>query len=185
MDDKDLHKSLVKLKRENKILTKEQKEENIAEWTLFYRQNLDLFNRDIIGLNLKEFQNDIIREISEGEKIDIIASRGLSKSFSIGVVATDIALLYPKSEILIVSETYTQANNVIDEKIDKELSGKAGQSEFLKQLRKDGYMTIKDDKKNGGKIVEFGNGSKIFSLMLGEGVRSRMNKKIKYIIHIF
>lgn len=172
MDDKDLHKSLVKLKRENKILTKEQKEENIAEWTLFYRQNLDLFNRDIIGLNLKEFQNDIIREISEGEKIDIIASRGLSKSFSIGVVATDIALLYPKSEILIVSETYTQANNVIDEKIDKELSGKAGQSEFLKQLRKDGYMTIKDDKKNGGKIVEFGNGSKIFSLMLGEGVRS-------------
>lgn len=83
-----------------------------------------------------------------------------------------MALLYPKSEILIDSETYTQANNVIDEKIDKELSGKAGQSPFLKQLRADGYMTIRDDKKNGGKIVEIANGSKIFSMMLGEGIRS-------------
>lgn len=166
------------------ILTKEQKDENVAEWVLFYRENLDLFNRDILGLKLKEFQNDMIREMSEGEKTDVIASRGLSKTYTLGVFAVDMALLYPKSEILIDSETYTQANNVIDEKIDKELSSKSGQSEFLKQLRKDGYMVIRDDKKNGGKIVEFGNGSKIFSMMLGEGIRSRMNK-IKYIIHIF
>lgn len=153
-------------------LTQDERNKNVAKWTVFYRQNWDLFNRDILRLNLKEFQNDMIREISEGEKIDIIASRGLSKSYSIGVAAVDIALLYPNSEVLIVSETYTQANNVIDEKIDKELSGRSGQSEFLKQLRADGYMTIRDDKKNGGKIVDFGNGSKIFSLMLGEGVRS-------------
>ncbi|MBQ0113546.1 MAG: hypothetical protein KBT03_10480 [Bacteroidales bacterium] len=79
MEDKELQKSLTKLKRENKVLTKEQKEENIAEWVLFYRQNLDLFNRDILGLNLKEFQNDMIREMAEGEKTDVIASRGLSK----------------------------------------------------------------------------------------------------------
>lgn len=163
---------LLDFKRVDKKLTKEEKENNIAEWTLFYRKNLDLFNRDILGISLKEFQDVMIMEMDDGEHTDIIASRGASKTFTTGVFAVDEALLYPNSEILITSETYTQANQIIDEKIDKELSGSNGKSEFLKQLRKDNYMKITDDKKNGGKIVEFGNGSKIFSIALGEGIRS-------------
>lgn len=172
MGDIDFHNTYVQLKKNNKILTKQQKEENIAEWTLFYRNNLDLFNRDILGLKLKEYQDAMIMEMAEGEHTDIIASRGSSKTFTTGIFSVDMALLYPNSEVLITSETYTQANQIIDEKINKELSGKAGKSPFLKQLREDGYMTITDDKKNGGKIIEFGNGSKIFSIALGEGIRS-------------
>lgn len=39
MGDIDFHNTYVQLKKNNKILTKQQKEENIAEWTLFYRNN--------------------------------------------------------------------------------------------------------------------------------------------------
>lgn len=171
VSNKELESVLSTLKRE-KALTKEQRNENVAEWVLFFRENLDIFNEMVLGINLKEMQDAMIMEMNDGNHTDIISSRGASKTFTTGVFAIDIALLYPKSEILITSETYSQANQIIDEKIDKELSGKAGLSKFLKQLRDDGYMTIKEDKKNGGKIVEIGNGSKIFSLALGEGIRS-------------
>lgn len=172
MNNIDFHNIYLNIKESDNILSKQQKEENLAEWILFYRNNLDLFNRDILGLKLKEYQDAMIMEMSEGEHTDIIASRGSSKTFTTGVFSVDMALLYPNSEILITSETYTQANQIIEEKIEKELSGRAGKSQFLKQLRNDGYMVIKDDKKNGGKIIEFGNGSKIFSIALGEGIRS-------------
>ena len=43
VDDKELEK-IIRNKKADGELTKEQKEENIISWTTFYRRNLDCFN---------------------------------------------------------------------------------------------------------------------------------------------
>ena len=64
-----------------KHLTKEEKEANIIEWTTFFRRNPEYFNKEILGLKLKEFQNDMIQNVFDGEVNYLIASRGLSKKY--------------------------------------------------------------------------------------------------------
>jgi hypothetical protein len=91
------------------------------------------------------------------------------KSFTIGVLANDLALLLPGVQIAITSLTLGQSNKIIDDKIDKLLSSdKKGISPILKQLRADGYINFTKDKTTGGRVVEYGNGSKIFAVACNE-----------------
>ena len=73
--------------------------------------------------------------------------------------------------------TLGQSNKIINEKIDILLSSeKRGISPVLKQLRKDGYIQFLNDKTTDARIVEYGNGSRIFAVNCGEGGRgSRTN----------
>lgn len=102
------------------------------------------------------------------------------KSFTIGVLANDLALLLPGVQIGISSLTLGQSNKIIDEKIDTLLSSeKRGISPVLKQLRADGYIQFISDKTTEARIVKYGNGSRIFSVNCGEGGRgSRTNISI-------
>lgn len=91
------------------------------------------------------------------------------KSFTIGVLANDLALLLPGVQIAITSLTLGQSNKIIDDKIDKLLSSdKKGISPILKQLRADGYINFTKDKTTGGRVIEYGNGSKIFAVACNE-----------------
>ena len=91
------------------------------------------------------------------------------KSFTIGVLANDLALLLPGIQIAITSLTLGQSNKIIDDKIDKLLcSDKKGISPILKQLRADGYINFVNDKNTGGRIVDYKNGSKIFAVACNE-----------------
>ena len=139
-----------------------------------YRRNLDIFTEDFLEIPLKFFQKQLLLGLSENEVEDVMASRGLSKTFMVGIFATDMALLYSNQEILITSFTLNQSNNIIEEKIDKELSNpKSGISPILRQLRIDGWMEIKKDQNTGAKYVEFGNGSKIFAVNCGDSCRGK------------
>ena len=53
------------------------------EWIYFYRLNIDLFCEDVLGIKLKPFQKSMLLEMADGEVVDIVASRGLSKKISI------------------------------------------------------------------------------------------------------
>lgn len=139
-----------------------------------YRRNLDIFTEDFLEIPLKFFQKQLLLGLEENEVEDVMASRGLSKTFMVGIFATDMALLYSNQEILITSFTLNQSNNIIEEKIDKELSNpKSGISPILRQLRIDGWMEIKKDQNTGAKYVEFGNGSKIFAVNCGDSARGK------------
>lgn len=162
---------------ENKKLVKDR---SVASWQLFYLNNLDIFTEEYLEIPLRYFQKNILLDCWKNDIEVIIASRGLSKSFTIGVLAIDLALLLPNIQIGISSLTIGQSNKIIDEKIDTILSSeKRGISPVLKQLRKDGYIKFENDKTTEARIVKLGNGSRIFSVNCGEGGRgSRTNISI-------
>jgi hypothetical protein len=137
-----------------------------------YRRNLDIFVEDFLEIPLHQFQRSILLGMADNEEYDNIASRGLGKSVITAIFAVAWALLYSNCGILITSLTLSQSNGVIDEKIDKKLSDpSSGISPVLRQLRKDGWMTIHVDSNTGVKIVDFKNGSKIYAVNCGESAR--------------
>lgn len=174
IDEKQLI-SLAKEKKikENKKLSKKDYDKRIANWQLFYLNNLDIFTEEHLKIPLHYFQRQVLLDCWEYDIYAFIASRGLSKSFTIAILANDLALLLPGVEIVITSLTLGQSNKIIDDKIDKLLSSdKKGISPILKQLRADGYINFTKDKTTGGRIVEYGNGSKIFAVACNETGRS-------------
>jgi len=163
-------------------LSKEEEEYRVKDWCTLFRRNLDIFNRDFLDINCCPFQEQIMFNISDNDVSVDVMSRGISKTFTTGLVAMDIALLYPMSSILITSMTLSQSNNVIDEKIDKIFTteGTAFSSPILCQLRKDGWIKFKTDPNTSARYVEFGNGSKIFAVNCGESARGKINLKLIY-----
>lgn len=170
LNDVEYTSFMIKERKNN--LSKEEKEQNLIDWLWFFRNNLDIFIVDYLGIKLKPFQRDMILQMAEGDITDVVASRGLSKSFIVAIFAVAWSLLYAKTEVVIVSLTLSQANNIITEKIQKELCGKkSGLSKVLVQLMDDGWMSIKKNAENGSIYVEFANGSTIKSGTLGESLR--------------
>lgn len=160
--------------KDRQDISKSEIEENIIEWTTFFRRNMEIFMEDYLEIPLYLFQDHMIITMQDNDITDDMASRGSSKSFVVGGFAVSFALLYPNSSILITSFTLSQSNEVIDKKIDKELSNpKSGISPVLRQLRIDGYMEIKKDQNTGAKFVEFGNGSIIFAVTCGDSARGK------------
>lgn len=164
----------------NEKLTKKDCDIRVANWQLFYLNNLDIFNEEYLDIKLHYFQKTILNDCVQNDVIDIIASRGLSKSFTIALLATDLALLLPNIQIGISAKTYGQSNKIINEKIDALLTSKnRGISPMLKKLRQEGYIIFKNSDIGDGRVVEFDNGSRIFSICCGENGRgSRTNISI-------
>lgn len=135
---------------------------------------MDIFITDYLEIPLFLFQQHMIITMQDNDITDDMASRGSSKSFIVANFANACALLYPNCDILLTSFTLNQSNNIIEEKIDKELSNpKSGISPILRQMRIDGYMEIKKDQNTGAKYVEYGNGSKIFAVNCGDSARGK------------
>ena len=158
--------------RKNHFISDEEKEQNVIEWNQFFKNNIDIFTEDFLEIPLFQYQKNMLLEIQESDMVTLVCSRGSSKSFCTAISALYFALLRSNCNVLVVSLTLAQSNLLISSKIDKELSNtKTGISPVLRQLRKDGWMQFKKDSNTGGLIVEFENGSKIFSCALGESLR--------------
>lgn len=169
--DKDLLK-VVKEENKNKGLNKHDMDIRLAKWRIFYLNNLDLFVEDVLGIKLRFFQKQLLLDMREAETDDIIASRGLSKSFVTSIFAISMGLLLPNYNMLITSFTLSQSNIIINEKIDKLLSSpNGGLSPTLAQLRKEGYIEFKKNRETSSMYCELGNGSKIFAVNCGESAR--------------
>lgn len=174
---KHIAQKYIEQKQETKIsrLTKQEIEDNYVDWIAYYRANLGEFNRDYLGINIAPFQEIILDVTDDYDDTDIIASRGLSKSFITALRAIDEALLYPSSEIIVTSLTLAQANLLIAEKIKNTFCAEGGMfsSPVLCQLRKDKWITFKTDDQTGGLVVNFGNNSWIKAVVCGEGGRGQ------------
>lgn len=163
---------LAKKNREKNKLSKKEYDERIANWQLFYLNNLDIFTEEYLQVQLKHFQRQMLLDCRYYDQIDVITSRGLGKTLTTGILANNFALLLPGINILITSYTLAQGNLIINEKIDDFLSSATkGVSPVLKQLRKDGYIKFTKDPNSGGMIVNYGNGSKIFVVSCGDSAR--------------
>ena len=74
---------------------------------------------------------------------------------------------------MITSLTLSQSNLIISEKIERIFckEGTPWSSPVLVQLKKDGWIKFKKNDTGDGRVVEFGNGSKIYAVACGEGTR--------------
>jgi hypothetical protein len=97
-------KSTIKSKVRN-----EEWNKRLKDWTTFYRRNIHRFIQHYFGVKLYTYQILWIYFMSICTKFVTIASRAAAKSWLIALLAYARAVLYPGSEVVIVSETKKQA----------------------------------------------------------------------------
>lgn len=133
-------------------------------WTTFYRRNIHRFAQHYLGLKLHFFQYVMLYLMSQSTTFMTIASRGISKSFTIAIYACAKAILYPKSIIVIVSGNKGQASLIVTEKIKNEL------------MKMSPNLCREIDSLNTGQnniSVIFKNGSRILVVVSGDGARGK------------
>lgn len=116
-----------------KQTTDAQKEQNLINWTSFYRRNVNLYASQRLGIKLHPFQHIMLYLMGVSQQFMAICSRGLSKSFIVSCYAICKCLLYPYSEVHITSSTLNQAKKMVTDKMDRELCGKL--SPVLKYMK--------------------------------------------------
>lgn len=142
-------------KNRPKSIDKNTKNKRTKQWCTFYRRNINLYASERLKIKLKPFQHIMLYLMGKSDVFFAICSRGLSKSFIVALYCLCKALLYPYSEIVVVSSTIDQANKIIDNKIDKELIGKL--SPVLQWMKKNELIKVSHPKDCA--CVEFWNKS--------------------------
>ena len=105
--------------QERKRFNKIEQDKRLADWQLFYLNNLDIFTEEFLDIPLKQFQRELLLNCRKYDVMDVIASRGLSKTFCIALLANNLALILPNINILITSMTLNQSNIIIKENSNK------------------------------------------------------------------
>lgn len=150
----------LKQKREKHKKTKlsgTEKKEQIKRWTTFYRRNLDIYAEERLKIRLKPFQTIMLHLMGVSQVFFAICSRGLSKTFTVGLFAVCKCLLYPYTWVVITASSLDQGGKMVREKIRMELCGKL--SPVLKWMYESGLIKITISRDNVK--VEFWNGSYI------------------------
>jgi len=181
IEEKELLKLAQETKKKNKILRNEKEEDiHLAEWQMFYLNNLDIFVEEFLGVKLYFFQKQMLLEAWKNDIYDINASRGISKTFTASLIANSLCLLMTGINVVVAAMTLGQASKIINEKIDGILcdESKEGHSEIMCQMKKDGYIKFGKDKTGDGSVCYYGNGSKITAVVCGEGGRSNRSNVV-------
>lgn len=86
----------------------------IVAWRCaYYRANPHRFVKEVLGLNLKLFQQILIYAMMKYDHIMYLAARGQGKTYLTALFAVVRCILYPGTKICIASKTRTQANEVL------------------------------------------------------------------------
>jgi hypothetical protein len=95
----------------------EEKRKKIIDWITFYRRNPHLLCLHYFGIELHFYQRIWLYLMMTRDSFVAIASRASAKTWLCGVAAVSRAVLYPNSQIVVVSLTKEQAAIIVDEKI--------------------------------------------------------------------
>lgn len=167
---------LSKEENKNKPIDKKEYDRKIAEWQIFFLNNLNIFVKEILGIPLHFFQEQLLLMMWDSEIFAFIGSRAIGKSFITSIFVVAICLLLPNYKVTICSMTKGQGNIIVEEKIKKILSSNTGLSKLLNQLVQEEYIKFTRDRETGGAIVEFGNGAEIHCAFVGESMRGKIIK---------
>lgn len=111
-------------KKRNKKIPYEQRRKNTIEWTTFYRRNWNIYAEHRLKISLYPFQHVMLYLMGISTTFFAICSRGLSKTFIVGLGAMIHCLLYPYAECVITSSTIQQAKKMVEKKMENELCKK-------------------------------------------------------------
>ena len=151
---------------------------DLCAWQIWYwRRHLDVFIQEYLHIKLFDLQQVIARAIGNGDYIMLALLRGSGKTWLLAVCATALAILWPESPIISVSNTAEQANLLL-KKIEDELLPNADLA------REIDYGTGKGIKinTNGKSRVSFKDGSNIRTAVLGHGGNSALGLRGKIMI---
>lgn len=154
MTEREILQKLKSLRAEtNKQIEKTEEEKAIIkrnkdEWLTFWRRNINLYIKYKLQCNTYPFQAISYYLMSQATKYDELSSRGTSKTFKFGVFDIGVMLLYPNTEIVVTSSTFSQSCILIEDKVKKELFDRDDISPVIHYLYKQGYFEIsnKDQK---------------------------------------
>ena len=116
-----IRERVQKEQRRLKVLSAEDKKENIIKWTTFYRRNMNIYAERRLGIRLYPFQHVMIYLMSISQTFFAICTRGLSKSFMVGLFAVCKCMLFPYSDVVITATTIPQASVMVKSKIENEI----------------------------------------------------------------
>jgi hypothetical protein len=133
----------------------------MKKWTSFYRLNLHRFVEHYFGIELFFFQKILLFFMNLNTFFMLVAARGLSKSFMIGIFACARCVLYPNTKVVIASGVKKQAKLIITEKIEKELMQNPNLAREIKQIK---------SSSNDATVI-FHNGSTIEAVTSSENSR--------------
>jgi hypothetical protein len=108
------------LKPKENLITNNFDEERMNQrmhWITFYRRNMHRFVEHYLGIKLYPYQKIWLYLMSTRDSYVVIASRAVGKTWLLAVFALARAILYPNSEIVVVSSTKEQAGTIISDKI--------------------------------------------------------------------
>ena len=148
---------------------------NTIAWITFFRRNMHRCAIDYLGIKLYPYQALMMYLLGICDLFNTIGSRCIAKSFIIGLYSCCHAILYPHSEIVIVSATVKQAELIITKKIQGELMRSSPQlrAEIKAIRRVDGNLCVFF---NNGSTIKIGNSrGERSTLLIRE--ESRMIKK--------
>lgn len=77
--DINISKLAQEEKKSNKVSDKKEMDRRIATWQIFLLNNLNIFAKDILGIKLKFFQEQLLLEMFDSETFMFIGSRGIGK----------------------------------------------------------------------------------------------------------
>lgn len=118
-NNKDMLKRPMQITKKNQL--DNNFEENIIDWTTFYRRNIHRFIEHYFSIKLHFYQIIIIYLMHMCPQVVVLCARAVSKSFITALYASAVCCLYPNSKVLVTALTKRQAGLLITEKIEKEL----------------------------------------------------------------
>ena len=96
-------------------------EENIIDWTTFYRRNIHRFIEHYFGIKLYLYQIIIIYLMHLAPTVVVVCARAIAKSFLTSCYACAVCVLYPNSKVVVTAKLKQTARLLVSEKIEKEL----------------------------------------------------------------
>lgn len=96
-------------------------EKNCIEWITLFRRNWHIYADMVLKIKLKPFQLIMLYLMGVSDVFFAMCSRGLGKTFIVGLAAVIRMLLYPYSEVVITASTVPQANIIVENKIRDEI----------------------------------------------------------------
>ena len=104
-----------KITKEKEI--SDERKNHLIDWVTFYRRNVHIFVEHYFGIMLYFYQRVWLYKMGQSDSYVAICSRAVGKTWLLGVFACAVAVLYPNSEIVVVSSTKEQAGIIVTDKI--------------------------------------------------------------------
>ena len=91
-----------------------KRQDNLIDWITYYRRNIHRFVEHYLGVKLYFYEIIWIYYMATRDSFVAIAARGDGKTWILAILAIAKAILYPHSEIVVVSSTKGQAGLLVE-----------------------------------------------------------------------